>query len=114
MQYILFIDDERTLDMVDTSNWPVDSNGRLLTVFTVRSSAEARSCVELSGPPVYMSLDHDLGDTDRTMEFLKWLTNDYNFTTPVVCPRYGVHSANPIGQKNMESYLESWIRSQTL
>jgi len=110
MRYILFIDDERTVDMVDTSNWPVDNEGKLLPVFIARSSDEAKSCVELSGMPVYMSLDHDLGEEDRTMDFLKWLTNEYGSMHIITCPGYGIHSANPIGEKNMSSYLESWRR----
>lgn len=121
MHYILFIDDERTLDMVDTSKWPTDENGRLLTVFTARSSAEAIACVEQSGLPVYMSLDHDLGGDDKTPIFLKWLANEYqgvvegtSIAAVVVPPPYGVHSANPIGEANMRSYLDSWSRSLAL
>lgn len=76
----------------------------------VRSSSEAISWVEANGMPESMSLDHDLGGDDTVMVFLKWLFGfaDGKGLGP---PPYRVHSANPIGSKNIESFMESWRRS---
>jgi len=54
-----------------------------------------------------MSLDHDLGGDDTTMVFLKRLVNEVwdGKTNP---PDYAIHSANPIGSKNIQSFMESW------
>jgi hypothetical protein len=55
-----------------------------------------------------MDLDHDLGENDRTMDFLKWLQENYpNGPVPVS----SVHSRNPEGAKNILSFISSWRRS---
>lgn len=71
------------------------------------STAEAIALVESLGVPEYMSLDHDLGQSDRSMDFLKWLSNSCADSPP----KYDVHSANPIGRENIISFMESWNRS---
>lgn len=73
------------------------------------STKDAIWLVESLGLPKFMSLDHDLSGEDTSMEFLKWLSA--NFETP---PDYRVHSANPVGTKNIISYMESWKKSITL
>jgi hypothetical protein len=76
----------------------------------VRSSSEAVKWVEENGMPESMSLDHDLGGEDTVMVFLKKL---YEFAEKkgVGPPPYKVHSANPVGSKNIVSFMESWRRS---
>lgn len=71
------------------------------------STAEAIALVISLGVPDYMSLDHDLSQEDRSMDFLKWLSSNYTDSPP----KYDVHSANPIGRDNIISFMESWIRS---
>ncbi len=71
------------------------------------STIEAITLVKSLGVPEYMSLDHDLGQSDRSMDFLKWLSNNYTDSPP----KYDVHSANPIGRENIISFMESWIHS---
>ena len=100
--WCLFLDDERDVPKDYTgNNWVV-----------CRSSEEAKSMVLEYGPPARMSLDHDLGYDDTSMVFLKWLANEYcveNDKNQV--PEYVVHSANPVGTKNIISFLESWKKS---
>lgn len=120
MNYILFLDDERTIEMVDRSKWP-DMN-----ILIARSSRQAQEIVRLYDMPKFMSLDHDLGIQDgfddTTMVFLKWLIIDYpkrasmawRSRAPVIIPEYVVHSANPIGTQNIISYIESYRRSLTI
>ena len=38
------------------------------------------------------------------MVFLKWLSDNY-FEYP---PKWAVHSANPVGRDNINSYMNSW------
>jgi len=120
MDYILFLDDERTIEMVDRSKWP-DMN-----ILIARSSRQAQEIVRLYDMPKFMSLDHDLGFQDgfddTTMVFLKWLIIDYpkrasmawRPRVPATIPEYVAHSANPIGTQNIISYIESYRRSLTM
>jgi hypothetical protein len=75
-----------------------------------RSTEEAKKLVLDRGMPEVMSLDHDLGDQDRAMDFLTWLANEYwDGTQPI--PMVIVHSANPIEAENLRSFADSWKRS---
>ncbi len=69
------------------------------------STVEAIALVTEKGLPSYMSLDHDLGNVDTTMDFLKWFVYIYEAHS---IPRYKVHSANPVGAQNIISFLESY------
>lgn len=92
----LYIDDVRTPPTTD--------------FIVVRSSEEAICFIKQNGWPTFMSLDHDLGGEDTTMVFLKRLVNEVwdGTTNP---PDYTIHSANPVGSKNIESFMESWKKS---
>jgi hypothetical protein len=95
MSYKLYIDDVRPCP-----------DGFILA----KSSREAITIVELRGLPEYISFDHDLGEDDSSMVFLKWLSNyidnpSFNYT---------VHSANPVGRDNIISFIESWKKSLTI
>ena len=97
MKYKLFIDDERN---PPEDGWVV-----------CRSTEEAITLIKSQGIPDFMSLDHDLGGDDTTMVFLKRFVSEIwdGKTDP---PGYKVHSANPVGAKNIISFMESWIKSQ--
>jgi hypothetical protein len=73
------------------------------------SCEEAIALVENLGPPKFMDLDHDLADGRDAMSFLRWLS-----TAIKAPPEYRVHSANPVGRKNIESFMDSWKRSLEL
>jgi hypothetical protein len=107
-KYILFLDDERTIEMVDRSLWPDGMH-----ILIARSTNDAKDIIETCGDPAFCSFDHDLGGKDTTMEFLKWYANQYN-PEYMVIPSYVVHSANPVGAKNIISFMESWKRSLTM
>jgi hypothetical protein len=85
-----------------------------------RDCAQAMYYVRMWGPPEFMALDHDLGvpvpryaisganaQSEDSMKFLRWLERMH----PESCPEYRVHSMNPVGQKNIESFMESWKQS---
>ena len=87
-----------------------------------RSVAEAQTyCVD-NGVPLYISFDHDMGlDKDSFeiaptgMDFCKWLVNmdmALNFEFIPACFDFASHSGNPIGARNIESYLEQYLRQR--
>lgn len=75
-----------------------------------RSSSEALDYIKNNGMPSFISFDHDLGGDDTTMVFLRKLV-DYIWNGDDTPPDYIVHSANPIGSKNIASFMDSWKRS---
>lgn len=95
MGYKLFIDDERN---------PPD-NGWIVA----RSTIEALNYIQNNGWPEFISFDHDLGGDDTTMVFLRKLVDSWNGNESP--PAYKVHSANPVGTKNIISFMESWKKS---
>lgn len=101
MNYKLYIDDQ--LDDVEAPERHTPEG-----FIGVKSSQEAIELVKKNGLPSEMDLDHDLGEDDNVMIFLHWLSNEFP-CGPV--PDYKVHSANPVGSKNIISYLESWKKS---
>lgn len=101
--YCMFLDDVR--DPSDV--YPIEPNGWVV----VRSSDEAIAYVKTHGMPVLVSLDHDLGGEDKALYFLKWLAYEYWTEEPV--PQYAIHSANPVGAANLDSFMDSWRRSSS-
>lgn len=96
----MFIDDER---------FPVDE-----TFVIVRSVQEAKDKISELGMPKYISFDHDLGDNVPTgADLAKWivekdLDNNLNYI-PTDFDFY-VHSANPVGKKNIEGLLSQYLQ----
>lgn len=77
-----------------------------------RSSKEAISFVKENGCPEFISFDHDLGGEDTSMIFVDWLINaalDGSVSIPDGFD-YWIHSANPIGAKNIEIKLGNFIK----
>lgn len=97
--YKMFIDDVREPPQ---GEWVV-----------VRSSDEALSYIQTNGMPAFISFDHDLGGDDTTMVFLRKLV-DHFWNGKDVPPAYEVHSANPVGRLNIQSFMDSWNRSTGL
>ena len=82
----------------------------------VRSHDEFVDWIVTNGIPDFVSFDHDLADEHyKDLEgnhektgyvSAKWLV--YHCLDKGVClPEYQVHSANPVGKQNIESYLEN-------
>ncbi len=85
----------------------------------VRSFQEATEFIQQNGIPNYISFDHDLGcDEVGTIypngyDFAKWLIemdldNTYKFPKDF---KFNVHSANPIGKKNIETIINNYLLS---
>ena len=79
----------------------------------VRSTIEAIEWVRQNGMPSFISFDHDLGGEDTSMIFLRRLFNEL-WNEGDAIPDYRVHSANPVGSKNIIAFMESWKRSSVI
>ena len=109
MSYNLFIDDERNPADVLWADWI----GVITDWKIARNWFEVRSIIHEYGMPQFISFDHDLSDfspngywiaknlvvldMDKVLEFPE------NF-------KFFVHSKNPVGAKNIQKYLESYMR----
>jgi len=99
----LYIDDLRT---------PPDDS-----YIIARTVEEAQILIQQFGMPNFISFDHDLGmdDTENLLptgyDFAKWLVDmdlDEIFEIPSDF-EFQVHSQNPVGAKNIQTYLDSYM-----
>lgn len=83
----------------------------------VRSYEEAVSFVHDNEIPPFISFDHDLGvdENDKLLptgyDFAKYLVN-MDMNNILMFPEnfsFYVHSANPVGKKNIEGYLTNYF-----
>lgn len=83
-----------------------------------RSFSKAIEYVKQNGIPNFISFDHDLGvdKNDNLLptgyDFAKWLVemdmdNIYKFPADF---DFFVHSANPVGKTNIETYLNNYLK----
>lgn len=98
MTYKLFLDDLRP---------PPDH-----TWVVARSVAAAIHYVNTFGLPIEMSLDHDLGgeaDAPALLHYLigEWL--DHDKFTGLTRVKMNVHSANPVGFRNLTGLWKSFV-----
>lgn len=111
MTYNLFIDDER---------WPFDTTwaewyGIRDNWVVARNWPEAYDVIKNIGFPNFISFDHDLGDPAAEptgFEIAKMLV-EFDMDNILEIPddfKFYVHSQNPIGKKNIESYLNNYLQ----
>lgn len=78
----------------------------------VRSYKEAINMILAEGMPNFISFDHDLGTEESGYDLAKWLVEfDMNKDGKLIDKDFSfvVHSANPVGKVNIESYLNSYL-----
>jgi hypothetical protein len=121
MSYYLFLDDVRLPHNVADYIRPVElrSAYRLRRWRTARNYEKFVETIEKHGLPRVVSFDHDLapehyyspgpeGFHEKTgLSCAKWLC-DYCMKTGESLPTCIVHSQNPVGRENIESYLFSF------
>ena len=92
---------------------------------TVKNYSEFKKYIQDNGIPDFISFDHDLADIHYQVDFndwefssdqlgveetgldcAKWLV-DYCLDNGLTLPDFIVHSANPAGRKNIQSYLDN-------
>ena len=109
----LYLDDERSPKTTPANNQPW---------IVCRSMNEAIEKITELGVPDQVSLDHDLGfntfsktNLPSGYDFVKWFAN-YLQEQPDVDVhniKFNVHSANPVGAKNMNEYWKSFLNFKT-
>ena len=132
MSYYLMLDDIRSMsDVRKYTKLPDVPNEHWIVV---RSYNELVDTINKLGLPTFVSLDHDLSDIhyghvlinrndlngdeipydsyiEKTgYDCAKWLV-DYCMNKGIKHPPYVVHSMNPIGKSNIESYIESYNKT---
>jgi hypothetical protein len=124
--YYLFLDDIRQIS--DARKYCVLPNINDEEWIIVRNYQEFVDLITLRGLPKFVCYDHDLGSDqyghglnndeipydsfkDKTgYDAAKWLIN-YCMERSIKHPPYVVHSMNPVGKRNIESYIESYNKS---
>lgn len=113
MTYTLFLDDIRFPDDVRYDYGPYNN------VLICRSFDDAVWAVKHRGIPHFISFDHDLadihyimGDGEKTgYSFAKWFC-DWVMDNGIALPDdfdFHVHSMNPVGAKNIRSYMQNFL-----
>ena len=128
--YYIFLDDERWPKNVTWVNLPP------VPWTVVRNYKDFVSTIDSLGMPLFISFDHDLGSehynpamcSDNKEDYnrlyntfrektgydcAKWAV-EYCMENRLKFPEYAVHSMNPIGRENIESYIENYKRSASL
>lgn len=83
----LFLDDIR---------FPVDDS------WSIVRTAEDAIAFLATGRVVEISFDHDLGDDSKTgYDVAKYIEEEVFFGR-MECPKWGIHSANPVGIENIK------------
>lgn len=98
----LFIDDERNpkdiywikLDLYKDTDWVI-----------TRTFEESIKAIKQYGLPDFISFDHDLGMGQTGYDVAKWIGQNFNYSGNF---KWVVHSQNPIGAKNIDTYLNNW------
>lgn len=127
MKKLLFLDDARD-PFSKEIDWMVFSPiGRRVEIHWVKDYYEFRHWIIVNKLPDGICFDHDLGhehykiectneaweeyyaeDLEKTgYDAAKWLC-DHCYQYSLSIPPYVVHSANPVGRKNIETYIENF------
>ncbi len=126
--YNLFLDDVRLPNQVTWADLPPNQHYSV-----VRNYQEFVDLITLRGLPKFVTYDHDLStehyenyhsineqgglaidynkfEEKTGYDCAKWLV-DYCMKKGVKHPPYRVHSMNPVGARNIISYVESYNRT---
>jgi hypothetical protein len=126
MSYYLLLDDIRWVENV--RKYCILPNINDEEWIIARNYKEFVDLITLRGVPQFVSFDHDLGLShyghglnndeipyesykEKTgLDCSKWLVN-YCMERGIKHPHYQVHSMNPVGKCNIESYINSYNKT---
>jgi hypothetical protein len=118
MEKVLWLDDLRDPSQGQFKIWLNLAFGENLDVTWVKDYDEFVKYFKKNEMPYAISFDHDLGNevTDHPelnektgLDCAKWIV-DYCMNNAVRLPKYFVHSANPVGRENIQSYLDNYLK----
>jgi hypothetical protein len=118
MEKVLWLDDLRDPSQGQFKIWLNLAFGEKLDVTWVKNYDEFVKYFKKNEMPYAISFDHDLGNelTDHPelnektgLDCAKWIV-DYCMNNAVRLPKYFVHSANPVGRENIQSYLDNYLK----
>jgi hypothetical protein len=118
MEKVLWLDDLRDPSQGQFKIWLNLAFGENLDVTWVKNYDEFVKYFKKNEMPYAISFDHDLGNelTDHPelnektgLDCAKWIV-DYCMNNAVRLPKYFVHSANPVGRENIQSYLDNYLK----
>ena len=105
MTYNLFLDDERNPEDVTWKALPKTS------WVVVRSFKEFHKTLKEKGPPELVSFDHDIGEFRTGATCAQALIEfDLNVWKGAWNGKFEVHSQNPVGARNIQFDLQSYLR----
>lgn len=110
MTWALFLDDIRAIDY--NPKFTQQAKEKDLDVNLARSSKEAKTLVREFGCPCLVSFDHDLGEEDTAIVFIKWLIEidqDSNYQLIPENFSFMTHSSNPVGSMNIFGLIDSYL-----
>lgn len=91
----LFIDDERKVNFTNLPN-----NVIPITCRSYRSAIEALIWAQEREWPIYIDLDHDLGEKQTGYDICKYIVENN-----VSLLGYHLHTMNPVDRQNMDQLL---------
>lgn len=113
MTYQIFVDDERKPSDIFWAPRHVQEKYHNEEWIICETRAQVYCAIYSKGIPSYISFDHDLGeDEDTGFDISKMIVNmDLDgFRRIPDNFKFYVHSQNPIGKKNIESYLNNYMK----
>jgi hypothetical protein len=119
MEKVLWLDDLRDPSQGQFKIWLNLAFGENLDVTWVKSYDEFVRYFKHNEMPYAISFDHDIHSFELTddldpnektgLDCAKWIV-DYCMNNAVRLPKYFVHSANPVGRENIQSYLDNYLK----
>ena len=119
MKKVLWLDDLRDPSQGQFKTWLNLAFGEHLDVTWVKSYDEFVRYFKHNEMPYAISFDHDISSFELTddldpnektgLDCAKWIV-DYCMNNAVRLPKYFVHSANPVGRENIQSYLDNYLK----
>lgn len=106
MEYFLFLDDIRAIDMI--------YKGQDTSFLLVRSYDAFVHCIKENGIPLFISFDNDLGEDENGVLLpdgyacAKWLVFESGLDLRKL--RFYVHSSNPVAKVQIESLLRNYLK----
>ena len=114
MKTILWLDDIR--NPFKEQQWQINyvcsnclgTNISDADIVWVKTQSEFENYIEKNGLPDLISFDNDLGiGNGEGYDCAKWLV-EYCMDNNVQCPKWYVHSSNPVAKENIEKLLNNF------